>query len=205
MNTYDDLVKAVISWSHRKDILTLIPQFIQMAEYEMFNNAQTQLMIRETETISTASTTGRFLELPPNFEKARSVQLVTGQGYVQVKFQTPTELLRQPTVGMPRFFSVVGNELEFEREPDSEYTIEVQYYKKPDPITEENQTNVVLDDYSSIYLFGTLAQVYLWSQDTEEAAVYTGKFQDAIKGANKADNKARYGPTPAMRVNGVTP
>lgn len=39
----------------------------------------------------------------------------------------------------------------------------------------------------------------------QEAIKYAGKFQDAIKGANKADKKARFGPAPSMRVDGVTP
>ena len=202
---YDDLVESVIKWSHRKDTLTLIPDFIQLAEYEMFNNAQTQLMIRETETVSTASADSRYIELPPNFEKARSVQIETGNGFYDVRPQAPEQMLRQVTTGRPRFFTVVGNEIEFERVPDSAYTIQIQYYKKPDPLTEANQTNSVMTGYPNIYLYGVLAQLYLWSQDVEEAATYTGKFQDAIKGANKADKKARFGPAPSMSVEGYKP
>lgn len=203
--SYDDLIESVVAWSHRKDLLKLIPDFITLAEYEMFNNAQTQLRIRETEFVSTAAADARYLALPPNFEKARSVQLETGNGFCDVKFQAPEQLLRQVTTGQPRFFTVVGTELEFDRVPDSAYTIQIQYYKKPDPITEDNQTNVIITDYPNIYLFAVLHQVFLYSQDVEESAVYAGKMQDAIKGANKADKKARFGPAPSMRVDGVTP
>lgn len=203
--TYDDLVQAVIKWSHRKDILTLMPDFIQLAEHEMWNNAQTQLRIRETETVSSAATSARYLELPPSFEKARSVLLEVANGLNEVKFRAPQEMVRQISSGMPRFFTVVGNELEFDRVPDSEYTIQIQYYKKPEPITEDNQTNSVIAGYPNIYLYGVLSQVFLWSQDVEEAAAWTGKFQDAIKGANKADKKARYGANPAMSAEGFKP
>ena len=205
ISTYDELCKSVVKWSHRGDILTLIPDFILLAEYEMYNNAETQLMVRETETVSTASTSGRYISLPPNFEKARSVKLETGNGYCDLKFQSPEQLERQISTGQPRFFSVVGTELEFDRVPDSEYTIQVQYYKKPDPITVLNQTNSVLTGYPNIYLYGVLHQVYLWLQDIDEAVKYSGKFQDAIKGANKADKKARFGPAPTMITQGVKP
>lgn len=200
--TYDDLVDSIIKWSHRKDILELIPDFISLAEYEMFNNAEAQLQIRETEFISTAAANARYLALPPNFEKARSVVLETGNGFCDVKFQAPSQLLRQVTTGQPRFFTVVGTELEFDRVPDSSYTIQIQYYKKPDPITEANQTNSVITGYPNIYLYGVLHQVFLWSEDMQEAIKYAGKFQDAIKGANKADKKARFGPAPSMSVDG---
>ena len=203
--TYDDLVKSIIKWSHRKDILDLMPDFIQLAEYEMFNNAETQLRIRETETVSTASADSRYLALPPNFEKARSVHFETGQGFVDVKFQAPEQMYRFSDNGMPRFFTVVGTELEFDRVPDNAYTIQVQYYKKPDPITQANQTNSVLTGYPNIYLYGALHQLFLWSEDMEEAVKYAGKFQDAIKGANKADKKARYGSAPAMSIEGFKP
>ena len=200
--TYDDLVDSIIKWSHRKDILELIPDFISLAEYEMFNNAEAQLQIRETEFISTAAANARYLALPPNFEKARSVVLETGNGFCDVKFQAPSQLLRQVTTGQPRFFTVVGTEVEFDRVPDSSYTIQIQYYKKPDPITEANQTNSVITGYPNIYLYGVLHQVFLWSEDMQEAIKYAGKFQDAIKGANKADKKARFGPAPSMSVDG---
>lgn len=205
LSSFNDLVDSVIKWSHRKDILDLIPDFITLAEYEMFNNAETQLRIRETETISTASADARYLALPPNFEKARSVLLETSNGFCNIKFQAPEQLVRQVSTGQPRFFTVVGTELEFDRAPDSAYTIQIQYYKKPDAITELNQTNIIITDYPNIYLFAVLHQVYLWSQDLEEASIYAGKMQDAIKGANKADKKARYGSTPSMSTQGAKP
>ena len=115
LGTYDDLKDSIIKWSHRKDILDLIPDFITLAEYEIYNNAQTQLRVRETETVSTAPADSRYIELPPNFEKARSVQIITGNGYCDVKFQAPEQLVRNVATGQPRFFTVVGNEIEFNR------------------------------------------------------------------------------------------
>ena len=205
LSNYDDLVKSIVNWSHRKDILTLIPDFIQLAETEMYNNEGWQLETRDMETVSTAPTSGLYLELPPGFEKARSIQLETGSGLQDVKFQAPEQLLRQSTTGQPRFFSVIGNEIEFDRVPDTAYTIQIQYYKKPDPITLTNQTNSVLTNHANIYLFGALHQLFLWSEDDQEAIKYFAKMQSVIRGANKAAKKARYGAAPYMRVEGVTP
>ena len=203
--TYDDLVKSIVAWSHRSDILTLIPDFILLAETEMYNNEGWQLETRDMETVSTAPTSGLYLELPPGFEKARSIQLETGNGLQDVKFQAPEQLMRQVSTGQPRFFSVIGNEIEFDRTPDSAYTIQIQYYKKPDPITSANQTNSVLTNQPNIYLFGALHQLFMWSQDQGEAVKYFAKMQSVIRGANKAAKKARYGAAPYMRVEGVTP
>tara|TARA_R110002020_G_scaffold121837_1_gene276886 strand:- start:1992 stop:2615 length:624 start_codon:yes stop_codon:yes gene_type:complete len=202
---YDDLVKSIVNWSHRKDMLTLIPDFIKLAETEMYNNEGWQLETRDMETVSTAPTSGLYLELPPGFEKARSVQLETSNGLCDVKFQAPEQLMRQPTTGQPRFFSVVGNEIEFDRTPDSEYTIQIQYYKKPDPLTEVNQTNSVMTNHPNIYLFGALHQVFVYLEDQEQMVKYFSKMQSVIRGANKSAKKARYGAAPYMRVEGVSP
>ena len=40
--------------------------------------------------------------------------------------------------GRPRFFTVVGGEFVFDRVPDSEYTIQVQYYRKPAVMTTDS-------------------------------------------------------------------
>ncbi len=203
LSTYNDLVESIVKWSHRKDTLDIIPDFIALAEYEMFNNAESQLTIRETETIIDVTADARYVDLPANFEKARSVKLETGNGFCNVEFQTPDALLRRVSTGQPRFFTVIGGQIEFDRTPDSSYPLQVVYYKKPDPITPTNQTNVVITDYSNIYLYGALHQLFLWSEDLDEAVKYAGKFQDAIKGANRSDKKARYGPAPTMSIQGA--
>lgn len=196
--TYDDLVESIIKWSHRKDILTLIPDFVALAEYEMYNNAETQLRIRDSEIVSTALTAGRYISTPPNFEEARSVELLSGGDYVSLIYAAPEQLKRLPSNGRPTHFTVVGEEIEFNVTPDSEYTIQIQYYKRPDAINDANQTNSIITNYPNIYLYGTLHQLFLWSMDADETIKYAGKFQDAIKGANKANKKARYGSAPAM-------
>ena len=140
------------------------------------------------------------------FESARSVRLVTGSNMCPIVFQAPEQMHKQVSTGMPRFFTVVGNELQFDRVPDSEYTIEIQYYRKATPLTEANQTNEILTNHPSIYLFGALAQIFGYAQDTEQQISYGLKFLGAIQGANKADKKGRYGPAPSMSVVcGMTP
>jgi hypothetical protein len=90
--------------------------------------------------------------------------------------------------------------------PDFEYTVQFQYFKKALPLSATNQTNEVLTKYPNIYLFGTLAALFAYAQDTQQEISNINKFIGAIRGANKADKKGRYGPAPAMSLtNGMTP
>jgi hypothetical protein len=112
----------------------------------------------------------------------------------------------EQTPGRPSYFTVVGNELQFDRVPDSEYTIQIQYYRKALPLTAANQTNEILTNHPNIYLFGTLAAIFGYALDTEQEFAYINKFIGAIKGANKADKKGRFGPAPSMSLtSGMTP
>ena len=101
------------------------------------------------------------------------------------------------------FYSIIGNQIQFDRTPDAEYTLEIQYYKKATALSSVNLTNEILTNHPSIYLFGALAALFSYSLDTEQQMKYTQMFISAIKGANKADKKGRYGPAPSMSIQGM--
>ncbi len=201
LTNYDELQKEIIDWSHRSDLGTKIPDFIKLAENAMYSNDQEVLTIRSMEIVSTAATTGQYLALPDNFESARSVRLVTGDNGGELTFQAPEQMRKQVSTGRPNFFTVVGDELQFDRVPDSEYTIEIQYYRKATPLSDSNLTNEIITNHPSIYLFGALTALFSYSLDSEQQLKYTQMFIGAIKGANKADKKGRYGPAPSMSLD----
>ena len=201
LDTFDNLVKEVIDWSHRGDLGTKINDFIQLAENAMYSNSVAVLNVRSMEIVSTAGTAGQYVELPPNFESARSVRLVTGDNGGELRFQAPEQMFKHVATGRPNFFTIVGNEIQLDRVPDSEYTLEIQYFRKATPLSTLNQTNEILTDHPSIYLFGALTALFTYTQDIEQQTKYTQMFINAIQGANKADKKGRYGPAPSMSLD----
>lgn len=201
LDTFDNLVKEIVDWSHRSDLGVKIPDFIQLAENAMYSNDIEVLTVRSMETISTALTAGQYLSLPANFESARSIRLVTGDNGGELRFQAPEQMFKQVATGRPNFFTVIGNELQFDRVPDSDYTIEIQYYRKATPLSATVQTNEILTNHPSLYLFGALTAVFSYALDTEQQVKYNAMFISAIKGANKADKKGRYGPAPSMSID----
>ena len=203
LDTYDNLVKEIIDWSHRDDLGVKIPDFIQLAENAMYSNEVEVLAIRGMEMTLTSATTGQYVALPTDFESARSVRLVTGDNGGELRFQAPEQMRKQVATGKPTFFTIIGNDIQFDRVPDSAYTLEIQYYRKEPSLSTLVQTNAILTSHPSIYLYGALAQVYFFSQDEQQALKYTQLFISAIKGANKADKKGRYGPAPSMSIDGM--
>ncbi len=201
ISNYDELVKKIISVGERDDLGTEVNDFILLAETEMYNNQVEALKIRDMETIQTATTsTGRFLALPDNFESMRSSRIVINSGG-EIRYQAPEQMNRLPITGRPRFFTVIGNEIEFDRTPDSEYTIEAQALTRPLGLSTTNQTNTVLTKFPTVYLYGCMAQFFIRAQDDEQAFKYNDLFFNAIKGANKSQKQGKYGPAPQMGLD----
>lgn len=200
ITNYDELVKAVVLWSHREDLLTLIPDFISLAEDAMYNNEVQSLKLRSMEFTSTTSTTAKVIALPDDFELSRSTRLTLNYG--ELTYVTPESLNSLDTIARPFLFTIIGNNIEFNVTPDQEYTIQLQYFRREPALTSANQTNKVLTNHPSIYLNGAILEAMIYAQDFDQQQVYRTRFMNAIMGANRTDKKGRYGNAPSIKVDG---
>ena len=62
------------------------------------------MMNREMETLETLVSTEKFIDLPCNFEKMRSITLESGSDSLSIKYQAPEELIRRSGSGRPGIF-----------------------------------------------------------------------------------------------------
>ena len=207
ISTYTELKNAVINWSHRSDLDLLVPDFIRLAEEEMYNNPVQQLRIYESDTTSTltASTSSRFLSLPTDYAEMRNIRFDIDYDSEFLQYRTPEQLNRFDDTDKPQFYTIIGNQIEFDRVPDSAYSVIIQYSPKVTALTSSAPTNTLLTNHSNIYLFGALAQAFIYADDMEKQAKYEAKFIQAIIGANKAAKRAKLGAAPSMKVEGSTP
>lgn len=200
LTTYLGLKDAIESWSHRNDVASRLDDFIDLAESEMLK----WIRIRDMETRATSVTSGRYLALPADFLEMRRMRLISGSQYYDLLSSTPEGMFITADSGMPKIYTVTS-QVEFDRTPDSAYTMEMQYYGKPAALSAINTTNSILTKYPSIYLFGSLWALYQWALQEDKAEYYYGKFLAAVQSANREDKKGRHGPAPAMRYGGNTP
>ena len=200
LDTYNNLVKEIVDFSHREDLAGKIASFINLSETTMYANDVELLAVRSMETITTALTTGEFLALPADYESFRGIRLITPNNVGKLNYQAPQQMFNDAVPDRPSFFTIVGNQIQFNCVPDAEYTVQFQYFKKATPLSPTNQTNDILTNYPNIYLFGSLAALFGYAQDTQQEALYINKFIGAIRGANKSDKRGRYGPAPAMSL-----
>lgn len=200
LNNYSNLKAAIVSWSKRNDVANYVDDFIDLCESEMYK----YLRIRDMQTRQTNNLSARFLALPDDFIEMRRLRLETGGRNVQLTSVVPEALKITSGSGIPTSYTVT-TQLEFDRTPDSTYTIEMQLWSKLTALDDTNTTNAVLTRFPEIYLQGSLWALFDWAREPELSSYYYERFINAIKQANDMDLKGRVGPTPAMRTDGPTP
>jgi hypothetical protein len=204
-DTFENLKKEIIDWSHRRDLDLKIDGFIQLAENKMRDNEIENLKLRafDTNATDTLLTTSRFIPLPTGYQDMRTIKLLEGTDLVgQLKYLTPTKLNPIEETGIPCFFTVT-DQIELNVIPDQAYTIEFQYMADFVPLSTAAPVNSILTENPLIYLFGALWALREHTQEQAEADRMYARFIQAIQGANKGNREGNYGPNPTIATDGM--
>lgn len=199
---YSDLKNSVIKWSHRDDLDLLIDDFILLAENEMRANddAPLEMRLSEITVVIPMVTTTTFLDLPTDYDQARSLRVAFSNNSNRLVYKTPANLHRRQGTGTPFFYTISGNKLEFDIKPDTAYDVTLQYKAMFTALTSVNSTNEVLTKYPNIYLYGCLKHAFIYAVDNDQAAKYGLLFLEAIKAANNTEDLGRFGDSPEQGI-----
>src|SRR3954463_9272938 len=138
ITTYATLVTAVTEYLARDQDTTLvarIPTFIQLAEAKFNRELYVrQMESRSTTDVDTTADEPEFISLPDDFQSMRRVRLsgVTGKPCLQFRSGTQMDEYRFQTANVaaqPRYFTIMGDEIELVPTPDADYEIEMVYRK----------------------------------------------------------------------------
>lgn len=206
ISTYTTLKSQVFNFSGRDDLSSSFDTFLQIAEQAMYNNDVQPLRVNELASTTTLTTVAgtNALALPTGFLGVISALIVDGGEKRELIATAPSALARQGDRGMPTKFAIAGG-LVFDFIPDGAYDIELTYYAQPSALDATNNTNTILTNYPSIYLYGCLAAVNDLSGEDTEAERYYQKMIRDIKGAVRANRKLRHSPGSAAQTRGSTP
>jgi len=202
-DTYDNLKKAVLDQTHRKDLGDKFDDFLDITEVEIRSNPDNSLKMNLNEKISTASTdtSTRFLALPSGFQSSRKFSVTIDDSINQLTFRTPDQMIIRDDSGTPCFFTVRGNQLEFDIIPDEEYTVTITYTSDLIALSSDNQTNNTLTKYPNVYFYGCLKQAFIYTEDIEQSVIYDGLFSEALDSANMSEHDIKYPTQPEETVH----
>ncbi len=180
---------------------TNIDDFIALTEQQMNSRLRTYWQEQTASVTLTECSEG---PLPSDFLSIRNVY-VAGSPKRQLYYLTPTQVEEKyayRTSGCPYHFSISGSQISVY--PSSATTVSVLYYQKIPALADED-TNWVLQNYPTAYLFGSLYQACLFKLAPEEKAQqWASAFDTAIQDIKTDDQRARF-PRAAARISGITP
>ena len=193
LSNYSQLKSSVADWLNRTDLTTAIVDFITLAEAQFNKEIRNRKMIKR----ATATIDSQYSAVPADWLQTVDF-VVEANPVVTLEFTTNEHLdkLRETytTSGTPKFYTIVGQELEVLPVPDSTtLTGEITYYSKIPNLTDANPTNWLMNSSPGIYLYGTLLQSAPYLVDDSRIALWSSLYQKLVKDLEIADQKARVG------------
>ena len=202
ISTYAELKTSIASWIDRSDLTDIIPDFISLAE----TRHKRDFKIRRMETRVTANTIAgtEYYTLPDNYTAMRNIKL-NSDPKTPLEYLTPEimdRLQAGSSTGMPKAYSIKGNDIQIRPIPDGVYEIEVAYYKTFTPLSDSNTTNDMLTHHPDVYLYGALVEAEPYLQNDKRIQVWQGFYERAKTDIITSNERDRHsGTAPVTRID----
>jgi hypothetical protein len=189
LNTYTNLQAAIVSALHRADLASSVPDFIALAEDKL----NKRLRLASMENRVTASVSSEYVALPDGFLALRNFQLNTTPRQ-RLEFATPEWLdVRYPNsgaTGRPKFYALIGGEIQLAPVPDATYTAEMDFYKKFDIATDS--TNWLLTNAPRCYYYGALMEASAFLRNDKRVPIWAQLLESAIAEVDNSDESDQF-------------
>ena len=199
ISTYSELTTAVANWLDRDDLTLRIPEFIALTEAK-FNRT---LRLRSMEAKYTADTVAdqRNLALPTGYIQMRNFQVNTSP-LTTLSYVTPEiydRLWGGSTSGIPKFYTILANEISLGPIPASVVEVEMLFYKNFENLSSTVATNWLITNAPDVYLYGVMMQAEPFIMNDERVPMWKIALDEALASLQEQDNKDRHSGS-ALRV-----
>ena len=184
--TYDGLKVSVADWVNREDLVSVIPDFIELAENRIFHELRSPIN-EKTADLNLGSdgyTTipSDYLEVKDlfwNYNPLSRVSLTQIHSYVDRTGVAPEVYAREQSklLVFPNPTQVAGD------------TLRIIYYFAPTKLSSSNPTNPVFQTLPEVYLYATLAEAanYLGSDGSRWEGGYQSAMGRALQHAKSSE------------------
>jgi len=204
ISTYANLKTAVASWANRDDLSDNIPDFIAWAHQEIGRRLRAPVLYARDDVTIDAET----VSAPAGFLAAKRLYLDTDPRRILNLTDSAhlVEITAQfASVTYPTYFAVEGTStLAFAPLFTGSATGKLLFYKAPDTLSDDDDTNTVLTKYPFLYLYGALEAMFRFLEDPDRMQQYGGLFGALIDSINTEESRdAMRGPLSASPSVGV--
>jgi hypothetical protein len=196
ITNYSGLKTSVANYLGRSDLTAQIPDFITLAEYRLQRN----LRIRQMLKTATASTTGgdNTVGLPSDFLELRDIYIDARPRFT-LSYLSPSAFSRDARAaesGRPNFYTIRAAEFELAPIPDSNYSLVMLYFAKPDLLSDSNASNVFLANAPDALLYGALLEAEPYLYNDNRIAIWSNFYNSALESLNVSDESSEYSGVP---------
>ena len=205
--TYSDLKTSIANWLNRTDLTTEIAEdFIVLAEKDFNSKLRIGRMIESNASFTIDSETET---LPTGFLQVRDFYILEGGTKNALEYITPAQMDQirgSSTTGMPKTFTILGDNFRFAPIPSSSYTAVINYYKEFTALSDSNTSNYILSNHPSIYLYGALyhAANFLGGIEPRQVQQWQQMYSTSLERLERNDREDQYGNAPLQQRGDVT-
>lgn len=193
LSNYGELRLALSDYVDHRNISSVLPRLVQMAESKLNSELRTRYQITST-TLTLANGT---VPLPADFLEMADVYGLNGYQYRSGPLSDAQRLASQFSRYSINSGSLAINGFSGDRQID-------YYAALPTLTTSSATTNWLLTRYPDVYLYAVGMEAAKHLKDAELLAISKTLLDDAMRSLKVDDDRARWSNT-TVRVHGITP
>jgi hypothetical protein len=196
LTTYAELQSTIASYLARSDLTAMIPDFIRLAELRLQRELRIRQMLKVVTTVTVAGDS--TVELPTDFLQIRDLHLNTNPTMV-LEYLSPSALFRNARTsesGLPKQYTVLAVEFQFAPVPDSEYTLSMLYYAKPEQLSDTVASNVFLTVCPDLLLYAALGEAEPYLMNDARLQTWATLYDKGLNALTVSDDQGEYSGSP---------
>jgi hypothetical protein len=193
---YSDLKTEIANYLGRDDLTSQIPTFIRLAEERVARDLRTRHMLKVSQATMTAD--DNTVALPSDFIAMKDMH-IDGNPIRTLQFQNSSNFFRNSRAsdkGVPVMYTLLASEFQFAPIPDSNYTLKLIYYYKPDYLSDSNVSNLFLANCPDLLLYGALAEAEPYLMNDERVNTWASLYDRGLASLRASDDDAEYPSSP---------
>ena len=204
--TRENLFTVTKAYADRYDaeVNANLPEMLALAEDRMSRIMRNREM---TATVDIIIVDGQeYYDLPSDFAGLRDIKVIPTTGSpTTLQYITPEQANNViKNSGTTTYYNISANKLRIVNVLSGEGVIELLYYQRVPPLTDNQSTNWILKHHGDIYKTAMMAEVEIFVKNDPRAVAFSQQLQAMFDELDLRDNKDRWSGTPlATRLENV--
>jgi len=193
---YGELKAAIAAYAHREDLSDQIPTFVSLATERLNRDLRIPSMVSDI----TCTPDANPYELPADFLDLRELSGSTPNGgryLLQSVGRHQLATYQNTGNAVPQFYALTGNKIEVA--PATGNELRLVYWASVDLPATDDATNVIMDEWSTVYLWGSLVELHRYTQDSQEQQKAEMNYISDLTRLNEEAESTRFGEAPTSQ------